>query len=221
MGAAKHYLVLIFLMSLTPGQYAAAFQPDDNPFGPGDRPSICLERAREDITSNLKPMTKIAKALMQSSSVDEVGLLRYSDGSSEIVFMAEREQVEQSAKTTSRFTSLFDKLPGNYFTPWHFAKNEEVVIAYPGVYNPGIFIMNSGPWCGGTDEAWKAEVGKEFYVGVNRGGPIFYAFYPDSITLQRACSDDAFISERNGYCDLGLSKNWAIVFQYSNEFEPK
>jgi hypothetical protein len=215
MSVAKLCLVLIFSWSFAPTQIAAASEPDEKFFGPGDRPSVCLERARDGITRNLISMTKIAKALQRSKSIDEVGFLHYSDGNSEVVFMADGVQIEQTDKTTAAFKTLFDELPGNFFTPWHFIENKEVVIARPGAYNPGLFILKSGPWCGGSDEDWKAELSKEFYVGVDSGGPLFYAYDANGITLQRPCSDEEFLSSSNGYCDLSLSKNWAVVFQYS------
>lgn len=214
-------IFLLFFLIVVTGPSRAA-SPDDAPndeqyFGPGDRPSVCLERAQSLISPNLVPMTKLAQSLKREKEIDEIGLVRSRDGSRELVFSFRGDVVDPGEKLRSKFTRLFEALPSNFYTPTHFILRDRNVFARPGDYFPGLMIMNSGPWCGGSDEAWKAESEKEYSAGVFRGGPIFYTYSDRDITLERPCSDEAFLTEEAGSCDLKLNKNWAMVFQYMND----
>lgn len=187
-----------------------------NGLGPGDRPSICLKRSLTHISPNLSAMTKLADALRTQNEVDEVGLSPSADGSAKLTMLRAGSMIKPSEKMRAKFAPLFDDLIPNFFAPWVFFQRDSYVLARPGNYFPGLIISNSGPWCGGSDDEWRAELEKEVWSGVNRGGPILYKYYPDGVVLNNPCSDEAFLTEEYGRCELRLDQNWAMVFTYMN-----
>jgi|GEM_PF-3715990 len=184
--------------------------------GPGDRPSICVERSRPLVELNMSTMTKIADRLKKNKNLDEIGLIRLKDGSVELSTSREGEIVEVSEREQNRFLSLFEQVTPNIYAPSAFYETTEFVLARTEPYYPGLMMANGGAWCGGTDEEWIKESEKMFTAGVTHGGPMFYAYSRNGAELQEPCSDEVFLTEKFGYCDIRLSRNWLLVFEFLN-----
>ena len=166
--------------------------------GPGDRPSVCADRARAYFDRNEKVMREISDILLTSDRTDEVRV--NLDRTFERWLALDGDDVEPTQVDFDTYFPLFEKLEtGNIFTPSFFRIDEGDVYAH-----------HSGASCGVKVIDWfKYRMGGDYFHGYPNADTGF-VYSPNSDYELSICNEPIESSDTPVSCDIPLTDKWAV-----------
>ena len=198
------------------GKYTAS--PVVQLIGPGDRPSVCAERARPYFERNEAIMREISEAVIESQRFTDIWVTHSGDPASWTIRNINEEldfydDVEATQDDVDVFLPMFEKLEiDNFHSPVLFEQNTDTIT-----------VLQFTSTCGPSIVDWlKFRLGLD---GPAKGKPIAFAlgfqYSPNGVHDISSCPEP--LPDFDGstlLCEVAFDENWTWGSRWASEVRP-